>query len=104
MIRYLFIITLVFIFKCSNLYAQFNLELPQIGTCDNKISMPSPDASSQAVYSEINLSNHLLEPIRTKIPRYKSFRLGEIFKDNEKGKPSPEIKIVADFNKDGFEI
>ena len=104
MIRYLFIITLVFIFKSSNLYAQFfNLELPQIGSCDNKISMPSPDASSQAVYSEINLSNHLLEPIRTKIPRYKSFRLGEIFKDNEKGKPAPEIKIVADFNNDGFD-
>ena len=94
MIRYLFIITLVFIFKSSNLFAQFfNLELPQIGSCDNKISMPSPDASSQVVYSEINLSNHLLEPIRTKIPRYKSFRLGEIFKDNEKGKPSPEIKL-----------
>ena len=86
MIRYLFIVTLVFIFKPSNLYAQFfNLELPQIGSCDNKISLPSPDASSQVVYSEINLSNYLLEPIRTKIPRYKSFRLGEIFKDNEKG-------------------
>ena len=104
MIRYLFIVTLVFIFKSSNLYAQFfNLELPQIGSCDNKISLPSPDASSQVVYSEINLSNHLLEPIRTKIPRYKSFRLGEIFKDNEEGMPAPEIKIVADFNKDGFD-
>ena len=65
--------------------------------------MPSPDASSQAVYNEINLSNHLLEPVRTKIPRYKSFRLGEIFKDNEKGMAAPEIKIVADFNKDGFD-
>lgn len=104
MIRYLFIIILVFFFKSSNLYAQFfNLELPQIGSCDNKISMPSPDASSQAVYNEINLSNHLLEPVRTKIPRYKSFRLGEIFKDNEKGMSAPEIKIVADFNKDGFD-
>ena len=79
MIRYLFIITLFFIFNFSNLYAQFNLELPQIGTCGNKISMPSPDASSQTVYSEINLSNHLLEPVRTKIPRYKSFSLGKIF-------------------------
>ncbi len=104
MIRYLFIVTLVFIFKSSNLYAQFfNLELPQIGSCDNKISMHSPDASSQTVYSEINLSNHLLEPIRTKIPRYKSFSLGETFKDNEEGMPAPEIKIVADFNKDGFD-
>ena len=61
--------------------------------------MPSPDASSQRVYSEINLSNHLLEPIRTKIPRYKSFSLGETFKDNEEGMPAPEIKIVADIGK-----
>jgi len=38
MIRYLIIITFVFIFNSSNLYAQFNLELPQIGNCDNKIS------------------------------------------------------------------
>ena len=103
MIRYLIIITLVFIFNSSNLYAQFNLELPQIGTCDNKISMPSPDASSQTVYSEINLSNHILEPIRTKIPRYKSFSLGETFKENEQGKPAPEIKIVTDFNNDGLD-
>ena len=73
MSKYLFIITSVFIFKSSILYAQFfNFELPQIGSCDNKISMPSPDASSQTVYCEINLSNHLLKPVRTKIPRYKS--------------------------------
>ena len=103
MIRYLFIITLFFIFNSSNLYAQFNLELPQIGTCGNKISMPSPDASSQTVYSEINLSNHLLEPVRTKIPRYKSFSLGKIFEENEKGMPAPEIKIVTDFNNDGLD-
>ena len=37
------------------------------------------------------------------MPRYKSFRLGEIFKENEKGNPAPEIKIVADFNNDGFD-
>ena len=101
-IKYLSILTLVFIFKSSNLHAQFfNLELPPIGSCDNKISMPSHDASSQTRYSEINLSNHILEPIRTKIPRYKSFSLGKTFKENEKGKPAPEIKIVADFNNDG---
>ena len=103
-IKYLSILTLVFIFKSSNLHAQFfNLELPPIGSCDNKISMPSHDASSQTRYSEINLSNHILEPIRTKIPRYKSFSLGKTFNENEKGKPAPEIKIVADFNNDGLD-
>jgi hypothetical protein len=77
--------------------------LPQIGTCSGSLTQPSSNDATSKAFSDVNLQDHLAGPVRTKLLRYRSFRLGDKYANGEKGGSAPEVKLVADFNNDGLD-
>lgn len=94
--------SLAFSFK-STLNPSSPGPLPNIGDCSGTLPPPQANSATSNAISNVNLAQHLAEPIATKLPRYRSFRLGDKFADGEHGSSAPEVKLVADFNNDGLD-